>query len=74
MLKYEILHELPAISREQQMNSMVLQVALFLQVRADQLTNLCRSVCMQQNTPLHIIQTHYNKDIQECTRAVNDVT
>lgn len=28
------------------MNSVVLQVALSFQVRADQLTNLCRSVCI----------------------------
>lgn len=38
----------PAVSREEQVNGVVLQVLLLHQVGADQLPNLCCSLCRKE--------------------------
>lgn len=43
--KTSSLHMFPAVGREEQVNGVILQVLLPPQVGADQLPNLCGSVC-----------------------------
>lgn len=44
------------------MNSVVLQIVLSLQVRADQLANLCRSVCIE-------LQSYNGDNVTKIIRA-----
>lgn len=40
-----VLHQFPAVRREQQMNRVVLQITFLLQVSADQLSDGCGPIC-----------------------------
>lgn len=55
------LHHFPSVCRKQQMNSVILQITLFLQVWTDELTNLSGSVCIKES-----FNPQYNK-FKHCT-------
>lgn len=55
--KWRLLHQLPAVSREQQVHCVVLQVTFVLQVRADQLSDCCWPVCADKNTTKGLVMS-----------------
>ena len=75
--KWRLLHQLPAVSREQQVHRVVLQVAFVLQVGADQLSDSRCPVCADNNTTTglvmlmsHCIETFQKEPKSRCYAKV----